>query len=90
MLGRRRAGAAAASVALRVAGSTFDALRAAWRSDASSGTRACVPGWAVICARAARRNPSWRSRRLLGERLKRVVGWLLRRPAGLMRIESKW
>jgi len=60
MLGRSRAGvaAAAAGTLLRVAGSTFDALRAAWRSEAKSGTRAYVPGWAVICARAARRKPS--------------------------------
>ena len=66
-----------------------EVLRAAWRSDASSGTRAWLPGCAVMCGRVGMRRPSWRSRRELGKRLNRVVGWPLLRPADVMRIESE-
>ena len=87
-LGVKRAEDTRAAV-LRATDSTFEALRAAWRNDASRGTRACVPGWAVMCGWAGMRRPKWRSRRLLGERLNRAVGWPLLRPAEVMRIGSE-
>jgi hypothetical protein len=69
-LGAMRAGTDVAC-ATRVAGSALEALRAAWRRDASKGTRAWLPGWAVMRGRVEIRRPSWRSRRVLGERLNR-------------------
>lgn len=83
-----RAADEAAGAELRVTDSTFEVLRAAWRKDANRGTRAWLPGCAVMCGVAATRSPIWRSRRVPGERLNRVVGWLLLRPAEVMRIES--
>jgi hypothetical protein len=74
----------------RLVDSGVDVDRAAWRSAASNGTRARAPGWAVICALAAGRRPSWRSREVIGGRLNRVLGWPLWIPAEVMRIEPEW